>query len=105
MTSSVLVSRASSTLLAMQFSGRVALVTGAGSGIGRASALALAREGATVVVSDAVVDSGEETVRLIEAAVGPASFIAADVARADDVQQLISRIGCLHYLLVRDLVE
>jgi NAD(P)-dependent dehydrogenase (short-subunit alcohol dehydrogenase family) len=76
----------------MQFSGRVALVTGAGSGIGRASALAFAREGATVVVSDTVVASGEETVRLIEDAAGRARFIAADVARADEVQQLIGRI-------------
>ena len=76
----------------MQFGGRVALVTGAGSGIGRASALAFAREGATVVVSDTVVESGEETVRLIEAAAGQARFIAADVARADEVQLLIGGI-------------
>src|SRR5262249_4512108 len=76
----------------MQFSGRAALVTGAGSGIGRASALAFAREGATVIVSDTVVAGGQETVRLIEEAAGQARFIAADVARADEVQQLIGRI-------------
>ena len=45
--------------------GKVALVTGSGSGIGRQSALAFAREGAKVVVSDIVVEGGEETVRLI----------------------------------------
>lgn len=45
--------------------GKVALVTGASSGIGRASALAFAREGAKVVVSDLSVEGGEETVRLI----------------------------------------
>jgi NAD(P)-dependent dehydrogenase (short-subunit alcohol dehydrogenase family) len=76
----------------MQFSGRVALVTGAGSGIGRASALAFAWEGAKVVVSDAVVEGGQETVRLIEHVAGQARFIAADVARADEVQQLIGRV-------------
>jgi NAD(P)-dependent dehydrogenase (short-subunit alcohol dehydrogenase family) len=76
----------------MQFSGRVALVTGAGSGIGRASALAFAREGANVVVSDAVIEGGEETTQLIEDAGGQARFIAADVTRADEVQQLIGRI-------------
>ena len=46
--------------------GRVALVTGAASGIGRAAALAFAREGARVTVSDVAVEGGEETVRLIE---------------------------------------
>ena len=45
--------------------GKIALITGAGSGIGRASALAFAREGATVVVSDIIVDGGEETVQLV----------------------------------------
>ena len=47
--------------------GKIALITGAGSGIGRASALAFAREGATVVVSDIIADGGEETVRLVQA--------------------------------------
>jgi NAD(P)-dependent dehydrogenase (short-subunit alcohol dehydrogenase family) len=76
----------------MQFRGKVALVTGAGSGIGRASALAFAREGATVVVSDTVEATGVETVRLIEKTSGQARFIATDVARADEVQRLIGTI-------------
>ena len=46
---------------------KIALVTGAGSGIGRATALVFAREGATVVVSDIVVEGGQETVQQIEA--------------------------------------
>src|SRR2546422_10450466 len=48
-----------------QFEGKVALVTGAASGIGRASALAFAREGAKTVVADVLVEGGEETVRII----------------------------------------
>ena len=55
--------------------GKIALVTGGGSGIGRASALALATEGAKVAVSDIVVAGGEETVRLIKAAGGEANVV------------------------------
>ena len=59
---------------------KVALVTGAGSGIGRAVALAYARAGAAVLVSDLSGPSGEETVAQIRAVGGQASFLAADVA-------------------------
>jgi NAD(P)-dependent dehydrogenase (short-subunit alcohol dehydrogenase family) len=76
----------------MQFSGRVALVTGGGSGIGRASALAFGREGAAVVVADTGIEAGKETVRLIQAADGQARFIAADVARAEEVEQLVGTV-------------
>lgn len=57
-----------------QFEGKVALVTGAASGIGRASALAFAREGANTVVADVLVEGGEETVRIIKEAGGEALF-------------------------------
>jgi NAD(P)-dependent dehydrogenase (short-subunit alcohol dehydrogenase family) len=78
--------------MAGQFTGKVALVTGAGSGIGRATALAFAREGARVVVSDVASAGGEETIRLIKDAAGEATFIATDVAKADEVEQLIQRV-------------
>ena len=69
---------------------KVALVTGAGSGIGRASARAFAATGARVVVSDISPRGGEETVQLIRAAAGEAFFVRADVTRADEVAALIS---------------
>src|SRR5919198_6678412 len=71
--------------------GKVALVTGGGSGIGRASALTFAREGAKVVVADVAVEGGEETVRLIQQRGGEAIFVKADVARAAEVEALVAR--------------
>jgi NAD(P)-dependent dehydrogenase (short-subunit alcohol dehydrogenase family) len=73
------------------FEDKVAMVTGAGDGIGRASALAFAREGAKVVVSDIAEQGGEETVRLIEGAGGEASFVRCDVSRAAEVEGLVER--------------
>ena len=70
--------------------GKTALVTGAGSGIGRAAALALANGGANVVVADVDIDGGRETVALIEAAGGRATFAHADVSRAADVEALVN---------------
>ena len=72
--------------------GRVALVTGAGSGIGRASALAFARAGAKVVVSDVSPQSGAETTELIREAGGEVTFIAADVSDGEQVAALIDGV-------------
>ena len=71
--------------------GKVTLVTGASSGIGRAIALAYVREGAKVVVSDVNVAGGEETVSLVREQGGDAIFVPADVSRADDCQHLVER--------------
>jgi NAD(P)-dependent dehydrogenase (short-subunit alcohol dehydrogenase family) len=72
-------------------SGKVALVTGAASGIGRQSALAFARAGAKVVVSDVTVDAGEETVSMIKKAGGEAFFVRADVSKSGDVNALVAK--------------
>jgi NAD(P)-dependent dehydrogenase (short-subunit alcohol dehydrogenase family) len=69
---------------------KVTLVTGAGGGIGRATALVLAREGAKVLVSDISTRRGEETVAMVRQAGGEAEFGKADVSRASDVEALIA---------------
>ncbi|MGA7761004.1 MAG: SDR family NAD(P)-dependent oxidoreductase, partial [Candidatus Binataceae bacterium] len=82
--------------------GKVALITGAASGIGRATAIAAAREGAKVLVVDAV-PAGEDTVKVIKQAGGEAAFHKCDVTRAAEVEatvaaavKLFGRLDCAH---------
>ncbi|GAH02782.1 unnamed protein product, partial [marine sediment metagenome] len=75
----------------MRLEGKVAIITGAGSGIGRESALLFAREGAKVVVSDYVSEAGEETVRQIKASGGEAIFIKSDVSKASDAERMVKK--------------
>jgi len=86
--------------MSARFTGKVALVTGGGSGTGRATALAFAREGATVVVAGREPRELRETVELIEAEGGTADAVMADVTHGMDVIRLmrtiVERHGGLH---------
>ena len=83
--------------------GKVALVTGGASGIGRATALTFAREGAKLVIADLNADGGQQTVHMITEKGGEAIFVRTDVSQAVAVQALISkavetygRLDCAH---------
>lgn len=76
---------------AQRLGGRVALVTGGGSGIGREAALAFAREGARVVVACRGVEAGEETASAIRDIGGEALFVRADVSKSEEVERLVAR--------------
>jgi len=71
--------------------GKVALVTGAGSGIGRASAVTFAGEGAKVIVADVDVNSGEATAHQIEEAGGNSAFVKADVSQQTEVEAMVNK--------------
>lgn len=75
--------------MAMEFEGKTALITGGAAGIGRATALAFAREGARVVVADVDTPRGKETVQMVEAEGGEAHFINVDVSNAEDVKRMV----------------
>ena len=88
--------------MTQRLAGKVALITGAGGGQGRAAALMFAKEGARVVVSDVKVDGGNETVQMVRAAGGQAEFIASDVSKAVQVeaavQCAVKTYGALHIM-------
>jgi NAD(P)-dependent dehydrogenase (short-subunit alcohol dehydrogenase family) len=83
--------------------GKVALVTGGASGIGRATALTFAREGAKLVIADLHEEGGQQTVHMITETGGDAMFVQVDVTQATDVEAMISkavetygRLDCAH---------
>src|SRR5437899_6763180 len=92
-----------------KFTGKVAFVTGAANGIGRAAALAFAREGASVVIADVAEQGNQETARLIEEAGGRALAVRCDVSRADDIkaalEKAVEAFGRLDFAFNNDGIE
>ena len=78
------------------FENKIALVTGGSSGIGRATALVFAREGAKVVVADVGTEGGEETVGMIGENGGDATFLKVDVSRRDEVRSMVNSVVETH---------
>ncbi len=86
----------------MKLENKTALITGSGAGIGRATALLFAAEGARIAVVEWNADAGRETVRLVQAQGGQAMFIQADVSEPEQVEAAVSQtvkaFGGLHVL-------
>jgi NAD(P)-dependent dehydrogenase (short-subunit alcohol dehydrogenase family) len=78
-------------MMAGRLDGKIVLITGAASGIGRATALAAAREGASLVLADVAAEGGEETARKATAGGAKAVFVRCDVTRQADVDAMVKR--------------
>jgi NAD(P)-dependent dehydrogenase (short-subunit alcohol dehydrogenase family) len=70
--------------------GKVSIVTGASSGIGRVTALTLAKEGAKVIVASRREEEGTQTLRLIQEASGDGIFVKTDVTKEEDIKTLVN---------------
>ncbi|MBC7620686.1 MAG: SDR family NAD(P)-dependent oxidoreductase, partial [Candidatus Saccharibacteria bacterium] len=79
-------------MMNLRFDNKVVLITGGGGGIGRASAMAFARAGAQLAVTDRDAQAGEETVRQVQALGAQAVFIQADVTQAVQVQAMVAQV-------------
>jgi len=86
----------------MKLEGKIAILTGAGAGIGRATAIEFAKEGAKVVIADIDADAGQRVEKQICELGGEAKFVATDVSKPEDVQkmvdQTIKHFGAIHVL-------
>jgi NAD(P)-dependent dehydrogenase (short-subunit alcohol dehydrogenase family) len=78
--------------MAVLLGGKIALITGAGSGIGRATALIFAREGAKIALADIAAEGGEETLRTVKQAGAEAIFVRTDVSKLAEVEALIAKV-------------
>src|SRR5579863_9691100 len=78
--------------MAQLLGGKVALITGAGSGIGRATAIIFAREGAKLMLSDIAAEGGAETLKMVKDAGAEALFERSDVAKLAEVEALVARV-------------
>ncbi len=78
--------------MAVLLEGKVALITGAGSGIGRATSLIFAREGAKLVLSDIAAAGGAETLKMVREAGAEATFVQGDVSKSADVEALVASV-------------
>ncbi len=76
----------------MRLRGKIAIITGAGSGIGKSTALLFAREGATVIINDLDEEKGKETVAEIKNGGGTGHFIRADVTNPEQVQAMVDEV-------------
>jgi NAD(P)-dependent dehydrogenase (short-subunit alcohol dehydrogenase family) len=83
----------------MELLNKIAVITGAGSGIGRASSLKLASNGAKVVLVDFNQETVEETLRIVKEQGGDGIFVKADVSKTEDVQTYVNKAVEIYFMV------